>query len=190
MALLLEGGLIVFSVLFALFIDRIAEDAKTGRQKKAALARIHDELQRNDTLLGELIQLHDVVIKNLNAAVANGSDTIRRRIARDGYLDYRLLANGRSLFPRYPSGTAWEAAKSTTIIAEFDYLTIEACAAVYTAQDVIVNRTLVKIADELFEIDNTQPDKKLIKLRLEFEEILAQEKTLKYIMKNALERTR
>ena len=187
--LLLEGGLIVFSVLFALFIDRIADIVKTNQQKTTSLTRIHKELARNDSLVGELVVLHQSVVQNLNSAVANKSDTLRLQIARDGYVEYRLLAGGRSLFPRYPSNVAWETAKATGIISEFDYATTEACTAAYASQNAIVNVTLPKIIEDLFDVNTSQADRKLVKLRLEFEEILAQEKSLKYLLGKALQHT-
>lgn len=125
--LLIESSPIVFSVLFALFIDRMAANARTNEQKRTALARIHQELSENEKLIREMVTLHAEVIQSLNAAMQRKDDTVRRQVVKDGYLDYRLLAKGKSLFPRYPSSTSWEAAKSTGIISEFDYETIEVC---------------------------------------------------------------
>lgn len=139
--------------------------------------------------MAELVILHQSVIQNLNAAIVNKSDTLRIQITRDGYLNYRLLAKGASLFPRYPSSTTWEAAKATGIISEFDYAIIEACTGAYSAQHAIVNVTLPKIAEELFDVDHSQADRKLIRLKLEFEEILAQEKTLRHFLAEALQHT-
>lgn len=183
---MIESGLIVFSVLFALFIDRMATNAKTNEQKKTALARIQQEVLENEKLIKELITLHDSVIQNLNAAIGSQNNTVRQQIARDGYLDYRLLANGNSLFPRYPTSTAWEAAKSTGIISEFDYETIEACEGVYKLQEIIVTNTLPKIVEDLFNLDSAQMQPKLIKFRSKFEEIRRQEKTLQRLLREAI----
>jgi hypothetical protein len=184
--LLIESGLIVFSVLFALFIDRMATNAKTNEQKRTALARIHQEVTENDKLIQELITLHDSVIQSLNAAIGSRNDTVRQQIARDGYLDYRLLAHGNSLFPRYPRSTSWEAAKSTGIISEFDYETIEACEGVYKLQEMIVTNTLPKIVEDLFNLDSAQIEPKLIKFRSKFEEIRRQESTLQGFLREAI----
>ena len=90
--LLIESALIVFSVLFALFIDRMATNIKTNDQKRTALARINQELSENEKLIGVMITRHAEVIENLNAAIQNPNDTLSRRLATDGYLNYRLLA--------------------------------------------------------------------------------------------------
>ena len=180
----------MFSVLFALFIDRMATNAKTNELKKTALNRIHNELSENQKLFEQLINRHDTIIQNLNAATLNENDSLSRRIATDGYLNWRLLANGKSLFPSYPSKTSWEAAKSTGIISEFDYQTIEAFEGIYTLQELIVNTTLQKTIDDLFDIDRSQIDQKLIKLRLKFEEIRDQETTLLRLLEEALNGTK
>lgn len=187
--LLIQSGLIVFSVLFALFIDRMAENIKTNEQKNSALARIQMELSENEKLIQKMISLHDEVIQRLNAAIKNPNDTIVLRIAADGYLNYRLLARGESLFPRYPSRTAWDAAKSTGIISEFDYEIIEACEGAYGTQEMIVGNTLPKIVDDLFELDPSQMTQKLIKLRSKFEEIRNQERTLLHRLQEAIKST-
>ena len=187
--LLIESGLIVFSVLFALFIDRMAANTKTNEQKRTALARIHQELSANEKLFREMITLHDEVIQNLNAAISRQNDTVRQQIVKDGYLDYRILANGKSLFPQYPSSTSWEAAKSTGIISEFDYETIEACEGAYAIQEMIMGSTLQKIVEDLFDLNPSQMDQKLIKFRLKFVEISEQEKTLQRLLQEAIKRT-
>src|SRR5688572_82384 len=74
--LLIESGLIVFSVLFALFIDRMATNTETNHQKKTALARIYQEVSENEKLIRELIILHDSVIQNLNVAIGSQNDTL------------------------------------------------------------------------------------------------------------------
>ena len=167
----------------------MAENIKTNEQKNSALARIQMELSENEKLFQKMISLHDEVIQRLNAAIKNPNDTIVLRIAADGYLNYRLLARGESLFPRYPSRTAWDAAKSTGIISEFDYEIIEACEGAYGTQEMIVGNTLPKIVDDLFELDPSQMTQKLIKLRSKFEEIRNQERTLLHRLQEAIKST-
>jgi len=176
----------VFSVLFALFIDRMARNTETNQQKRKALARILQEVSETEKLIQQLISRHDSVIQNLDAAIGNQHHPVREQIARDSYLDYRLLANGKSLFPRYPSRTSWDAAKSTGIISEFDYETIEACEGVYGQQEIIVSNTLPKIVDDLFNLDSSQVELKLIKFRSKFVEIRNQEKTLHGLLQEAI----
>ncbi len=176
--LLVESALIVFSVLFALFIDRAAEKAKTGRQKRIALERVHNELVTNHQLVTEVIARHRVILANLNRVLSNKDDTLRRRIMQKEYLDFQLLTGGKSIYPRFPARTSWEAAQSTGIITEFDYGVIEALSGVYSSQETISQLTLQKIIDDLYDVEAPDRGRKLLKLKLEFEELISQERTL------------
>jgi hypothetical protein len=176
--LLVESALIVFSVLFALFIDRATEKAKTGRQKRVALERIHNELVTNHKLVTDVIARHRVVLRNLDRVLGNQDDTLRRRIMQKEYLDFQLLSGGKSIYPRFPAQTSWEAALSTGIITEFDYGAIEALTGVYSSQETIIQVTLQKIIDDLFDVEAPDRERKLLKFKLEFEELILQEQTL------------
>jgi hypothetical protein len=63
---LIEDFLIVFSVLFALYIDNYKQEVKTEKQKKLAVGRIQLELQRNDTITKEWVGHHNKILNNLN----------------------------------------------------------------------------------------------------------------------------
>ncbi|MEO0331670.1 MAG: hypothetical protein AAF223_08290 [Bacteroidota bacterium] len=56
--LLVESALIVFSVLFALFINRYAESQKLRQQKQVALERIVQEMKSNRELIAEALDIH------------------------------------------------------------------------------------------------------------------------------------
>lgn len=176
--LLVESALIVFSVLFALFIDAAAEQATTDRQKRVALERIYNELVTNHKLVTDVIDRHRLVLRNLDHALGNKGDTLWRRLMQKEYLDFQLLSGGKSLYPRFPSRTSWEAALSTGIISEFDYGVVEALTGVYSSQETIGQMTLQKIIDDLFDVEAPDRGLKLLKLKLEFEELISQERTL------------
>src|SRR5688572_26243372 len=125
--LLLESGLIIFSVLFALFIDRLAENHKTEQQKNVALERIRNELTSNLALVKAVLPVHEQILRKLTQAVSTPDDTFRLQLLRKGYLDFSLLAEGHSIYPRLPTNSSWEAAQATGIMAELDYRTVEAC---------------------------------------------------------------
>ena len=174
--LLVESALIVFSVLFALFIDRAAEKAKTGRQKRVALERIHNELVTNRELVADAMGRHRVIVGKLERVVSNKDVTLRRRIMQKEYLDFQLLTGGKSLYPRLPARTSWEAALFTGTITEFDCGVLEALTGVYSSQETISQQTLQRILDDLYDIEAPNRERKLLKL--EFEELIAQEQTL------------
>ena len=80
------------------------------------------------------------------------------------------------------SSTAWETARYTGIIAEFDYAEVEKLTRIYTVQDVIFKGTLASILDFLFQRethDLQNLDSYLLQLKLQFTEITDQEYYLK-----------
>jgi hypothetical protein len=188
--LLVESALIVFSVLFALFIDRAAEKAKTGRQKRVALERMQQELLANRELLTDAIRRHRRVVSNLNRVLGNERDSLRVKLLQKGYIDFILLSDGESIYPRLPTRTSWEAALSTGIIAEFDYGVVEALTYVYSSQEFITGQTFQNIVEDLYDVEATNPERKLLKLKLEFEELIAQEVSLQKRIGESLRRMR
>ncbi len=171
--------MIVFSVLFALFIDRAAEKARMGRQKRVALERIRNELMANHNLLANVIVLHKRIASNINRVLGNKRDPLRVPLLQKGYIDFLLLSDNKSIYPRLPTRISWEAALSTGIIAEFDYPVVEALTDVYSSQEFITGQTFQKIFDDLYDVEAADPKRKLLKLKLEFEELVAQEETLR-----------
>ncbi len=176
--LLVESALIVFSVLFALFIDRATEKAKTGRQKRVALERMQQELLANHRLLTDVMVRHRRVVRNLDRVLGNRRDSLRIRLLQKGYIDFMLLSGGESIYPRLPTSTSWEAALSTGIVAELDYGVVEALTLVHSSQEFITGKTFQNIVDDLYDVEAPNPERKLLKLKLEFEELIAQEESL------------
>ena len=176
--LVVESVLIVFSVLFALYINRKTEDAKTNRQKRIALERIHRELLANHQLVSGALKVHRLILVNLNRVLENEADPLARQIMQKEFLDFGLLSGNQSIYPRLPARTSWEAALSTGIITEFDYETVEVLTGVYSSQQTIVGLTLQKIVDDLFDVEAPDRRRKLLKFRLEFSELIGQQETL------------
>jgi hypothetical protein len=184
--LLVESALIVFSVLFALFIDRATEKAKTGRQKRVALERMQQELLANHRLLTDVMVRHRLVVSNLDRVLGNERDSLRTKLLQKGYIDFILLSGGQSIYPRLPASTSWEAALSTGIVAELDYGVVEALTLVYSSQEFITGKTFQNIVDDLYDVEAPNPERKLLKLKLEFEELIAQEESLRERIRAAL----
>lgn len=186
--LLIESALIIFSVLFALFINRFAENIKMQNQKKVALQRISNELKSNQKLLDDVISRHSLILRNINRVMTNQEDSLRKKLFAKNYFDFTLLSEGKSIFPRLPSSTSWEVAKSTGIIAAFDYDVLEALTDTYSSKQSIEAITLPKIIDELFKVGDNTSNTKLLVLQLEFEELVAQEKTMRERIAEALQK--
>lgn len=180
-----EGVLIVFSVLFALLIGQLVESNKVKRQKAQAIDHIYLELSNNQLILKRWVQKHRKIAENLNRMVANKRDSLRLMLMENGQLDYGIITNQEALIDALLADTAWEAAKSTRIIAEFDFETVQAFTRIYNLQTIIVQRSVQKFSDIYFDRASQDPENlqtTLVQLQLVMGEIVGQEQTLLYLL--------
>jgi c-di-GMP-related signal transduction protein len=102
----LDGMLIVFSVLFTLFINKLAENVKISNDKKIALENVKNELQRNAAVLHEWIIIHKDVRNKISNLVEGKNDSLKTELLKFNYLNIGLLTDGRSLVSNNLSKTA------------------------------------------------------------------------------------
>jgi hypothetical protein len=186
---LVEGTLIVFSVLFALFINKSFENYQTNRKRAIAEKSIIKELQQNQYILNRWKEKH-IEVRNRISSVINGeSDSLRSELEKFDYLNLGVLTNNESLVDAILTSTAWESAKTTGIISEFDYETIQMLTQVYTLQANLSDRTLIKILDYYFDSeahDMTNLNKTLVQFHLRFWELTGQEELMSTLYDNAI----
>ncbi|PIE02934.1 MAG: hypothetical protein CSA81_04275 [Acidobacteria bacterium] len=186
---IVDALLIVFSVLFALAINKMAENYQTQKKKSIALESIQKELQRNSDILQAWRSKHAEVEKVLTSLIEGKNDGLKSRLIKDHYLDFSLLTNGRSLADNMMTSTAWETAKSTGIIAEFDFETTQKLTDAYLLQKLIIDETMVKILNYYLNPESHKReniDITLVQLRLRFRELIGQEKSMEYLYESAL----
>jgi hypothetical protein len=183
-----DGLLIVFSVLFALFINKTFESISRNKEKKLALESIKQEIKRNDKILGEWIEKHGAIVKKISKVAQN--DSLKTIVGKGPILDFQVLTGQENIYDAFLTNTAWETAKSTGILSEFDYKIIEKLTEVYTTQEIMTERTLVSVV-ELFHSREThdfkQLDQTIIQFQLRFMELNGQEGYLKTKYAEALE---
>ncbi len=184
--LLTEGLLIVFSVLFALFINRAAENWKTREAKNDALDRIYKELNTNDSLVTDVLVIHERVVSGLESILYQDNDSLRRVVvAADHSINLGPLIQAPSFYARIPSASSWEAAHTSGIVAEFDYETIERISQAYESQHRVINVTLQRILELFFTAPAADIDTQMRLLHGLVRELAAQERTLLYNIKQA-----
>jgi hypothetical protein len=179
--LLLECTLIVFSVLLALFINRTAENSKTRNQKREALERIHKEVSRNYAVTKEWQARHQLYLDRIIKIVSNKNDSLRQRLLRKNYLDIDLITDGRGMASSMMTSTAWDAAKSTQIISEFEYTTVENITQLYLSQAItldVFNRMMGLLFEKSVYHNEQEFGELMLKLQLYMGELLVQERGL------------
>ncbi|BDD12000.1 hypothetical protein FUAX_44320 (plasmid) [Fulvitalea axinellae] len=186
-----EGALIVFSVLFALFINQTFEDYRIRKKKDIAKESILKEIKRNQETLNQWKTTHAGFSKRIKDMHEGRADSLKVALFKGGFLNIGVLTNGKSFANDFLSMTAWESARTTGIITEFDYETIEMLTEVYTVQDLLVNKTLMGLLDSYFD-PNTHnlenKDRTMMHFRVRIMELTSQEQFMGRVYKNAIKR--
>ena len=187
---LVEGLLIVFSVLFALFITKLYEDSKIQNKKEIALESIEKELYQNQSIIRHWKEKHVAIRNRISDLIEGRNDSLKQEMAKLSYLNLGLLTNNESLVDAILTTTAWESSKASGIIAEFDFATTQKLTHVYSLQEVLMDRTLSKILDYYFDTqshDMEQLEKILIQFQLRFWELTGQEVLLEQMYQEAID---
>ena len=178
---LFEGALIVFSVMLALFLNQIVENINTSRDKEKAISHITAELQRNLEIVEEWAVIHNRM-KSRTDSIINGQNAeLRNQLLDESILNLGVLTGGESIVNSSLSNTAWETAKATRIINEFEFETVELLTGVYSLQELVFNNTIMKLTDTFFERETHDPELlegTLLQLQLRFTELVGQETVL------------
>jgi hypothetical protein len=178
---LFEGILIVFSVLFALFIDNYAQRLKVEKQKKLAIERIKLELSQNQKIAKGWLVHHGKILERIKNLMKLSDDSLKKAFSKDNYLTFELLTDGKSFNNDLLSSTAWETAKSTGIIEKFDFELIESLTLMYEFQNILIGTTLNGIVNTYFERDSHEfknLDSTLKQFLIRFNDLTAQERFL------------
>ncbi|VXD15867.1 hypothetical protein [Marinoscillum sp. 108] len=184
-----DGLLIVFSVLFALLINKLYTDYQTNQKKEFALRSIKQELEQNLAIVQTWKERHSAIRDKLSEVNEGKNDTLKQQLRQYPFFNFGVLTNGQSLINEIMINTAWETSKTTGIISEFDFKTTEKLTYVYLMQEVITDRTITNILDLYFDmethkIENLDPV--LIQFELRFGELAGQEYLLEHLYEDAI----
>ncbi len=188
---LAEGFLIVFSVLFALLINKLFDDYKTLQKKEVAIESIKKELNRNALVIQDWKTKH-VNIRDKLVSINNGdNDNIKSELLKNKIFDLGILTNQESLIDNTLTKTAWESAKSTGIVAEFDFETTEILTQVYSLQDLIIDKTISELLNFYFDTETHNLDnleQTLIQFQLRFWELTGQEELMIHLYADSIKK--
>lgn len=184
-----EGLLIVFSVLFALLINKLFEDYKTNKEKTIAIESIQKELYRNSAIINNWKEKHLKIRDRITEIIEGRNDSLKTELLKYNFLNLSVLTMGENLIDAIVTNTAWESAKSTGIISEFDFATTQKLTFVYSMQDVLTERSTIKILDYYFDTNSHNMesiDQTLIQFQLRFQELTGQEELITNLYKEAI----
>lgn len=184
-----EGLLIVFSVLFALFINKLFDDYQTNSKKNIAIESIKKELAQNQEILIRWKEKHLKIRTRISTILEGKNDSLKTELQQGQFFNLSILTDNESLIDAILTNTAWESAKTTGIISEFDFETTQKLTLVYSMQEVLTERTLAKILDYYFDTsshDLENIDEILIQFLLRFWELTGQEELITTLYDDAI----
>ncbi|MEQ9310375.1 MAG: hypothetical protein RLN90_13050 [Balneolaceae bacterium] len=112
---------------------------------------IEKELHRNSVILSDWKDHHIKIRIRISKIVEGQNDSLKIELLKCDFLNIGVLTNNKSLIDEILTNTAWESAKSTGIISEFDFNTIQQLTHVYSMQEVLTENTMAKITDFYFD---------------------------------------
>lgn len=145
-----EGILIIFSVLFALFINKTAENHKTNQKKEIAIESIQKELYRNYWTIKSWNTDHLTIINRLDSLTNGLKPELQYELEHAEFFDLRPLLNNSGLINSMLISSAWETSKETGIFSEFDYEILQSITRTYDFQKALTDNTVPKIMDTYF----------------------------------------
>lgn len=177
----LEALLIVFSVLFALYIENYVENLKTLERKQQALERIRLELARNSKVLADWMPKHEATYQLLYRSSLTNNDSLKKVLLMYNYFNISVLTKQESIVNTILTTTAWETAQSTQIVSEFDLELMEYLTQVYALQRMIMEKTLQDIIGVYLDRnshDLGKVDATLKQFEIRYQDLIGQEKIL------------
>ena len=188
---IIEGLLIVFSVLFALAINKLAENYQTEEKKNIAINKIKEELKNNSKIIKEWNVKHQEIKQNLDDILVGKNDSLKSQLFKNNFLHPEILTNKKGFISSLLTNTAWETAKTTGIVSEFDFETTQKLSYVYAVQNIIAEKSSMEIINIMYDWTAKKIGENenaiLIQLNARISDLVSQEQSLEYLINNALE---
>lgn len=173
--LIIDSGLILFSVLLALFLNEYRSQRNEDRLKAEAMFKVQNEIRSNLEITEEWFEYHREVLSNLQNAL--GDETVRSTVfTEDGVRFWGLMPRG--VVQRLIDDAAWQALKSSSTFSNLDFETMMNLSKIYKLQEEGVEstiRVILNILSSREALDQDQVTNTLILLHNAFGELVSQE---------------
>ena len=143
--ILSESGVIILSVLFALFINEWRNTYNENKQTQIILENIQQEMQENNELTSSLLAYHSLVLQRMQNALAQ--DSLEHLFFQTNTFDLSIAAPNGIIQKNYKN-IAWEVAKEEKISSRISFEESAKLFEVY-AQQQIVLETIYRLVDVL-----------------------------------------
>ncbi|MEO6631387.1 MAG: hypothetical protein ABIN13_06680 [Mucilaginibacter sp.] len=149
-----ESGLIIFSVLLALFLTEFINSQHDKSQTKELLTNIKNELVKNKHDEQEQYVYQQGILRRIDSAL--GDPAIQHKILENGELHFKYLAPDGVIYHDL-SDVAWQVGQSHNIITKVDFKLIERLTDIYDNQARIV-KLEDKVGGLLLSYESRRPE--------------------------------
>lgn len=177
--ILLEAGMIVLSILLALFINEWRSDYNDRLETNKMLSNIIEEMDSNQVFIDNLISYHTVVLEKIQQAALN--DSLESTFLKNGYFEIGGVAP-KGIKQGDLHSIAWIVAKEEKISNRITFKESQMLFSVYDQQFRVL-KTIDRIIGILSsrEIHRKELlEESIIVLAIELNELIGQEKDLSY----------
>lgn len=182
---LFESGLIVFSVLLALFLSEMHSQVKKDQEKVRALQLIKAELTANKALLEQWQPYHQQVLSKVESAINNPPEFSQSNKQREFILNQ--MPNG--LVQDMLRNSAWDALKQSGISSNMHIETVSLLSTLYRLQALSIEATLARLGDIFYTRESVRKEhllETLYLMRNLLLELIAQESFMIMHYQNAI----
>ena len=182
-----ESGLIVFSVMLALFLDQYRVTLKNNAEIEQALSNVRQEIISNIAVLEKWHRNHKQIVENINNVMALEKIPIEDFIDNEEVHFFSVFPDG--VVQELLEDSAWMAFKSSEVFSNLDFETMMSLSKTYKLQQLGVQQTLQTILMQVSSrefIDPTLIRDNLVLLRRYFTEIKSQEEYLILVINKCL----
>ncbi|AHM61880.1 hypothetical protein D770_18140 [Flammeovirgaceae bacterium 311] len=174
----IESMLIVFSVLLALALNEYRAASKEDERTRQSMVSIRQELLENKKIIQQWQQIHQEALTNIeayrNRAAPQDSLVVNHRF------QFEKIFEG-TLIPNIVRSTAWETAKSTGILHNFDLQLANSLSDIYDMQRIGVANSADNLIALIFERPTHEQERvgqTLMLFQLTITELVGQESYL------------
>jgi len=127
----------------------------------------------------------------LDDILVGKNDSLKSQLFKNNFLHPEILTNKKGFISSLLTNTAWETAKTTGIVSEFDFETTQKLSYVYAVQNIIAEKSSMEIINIMYDWTAKKIGENenaiLIQLNARISDLVSQEQSLEYLINNALE---
>ncbi len=186
---IIDALLIVFSVLFALFLNNWSESRKQHKKMMEIRENLLEEISTNLEMVKSWKDHHLYLGKRLDSLQMGKLPKIYEVLHKDRYQGSFALFKNQPLIEQLPNEAAWNGASATGIVSEMNFDEIILFSNCYNLQKEIIDVSIRRILDMFFDaekMENMSTENLITQYKMSFHELISQEYALIEMYEKAL----